>query len=315
MYATLLRSNQPRVTRSHDFGIDLIPAIAEMPGVQMWPDYDGTILFYCFTHEQQFWMCVPEIANFCYDDRTEEVQAFALPSASSATILETYYRTVLPVMLQGLGTEVLHASGICASDGIAAFCGVSMTGKSTIAYGLSQRGYRLWADDAIAFELFDRGLLALPLQSDIRLRPSSAAYFAQNQTASVSTSDRSRDNLSSQEPKQLVVLCLLQRMPAMRGGAPVQIRRLPPTEAFLAALGHAYCFSLQNMERKRHMMQRYLELTTRVTVFEIRFQSGLKNLPAILDALEQVLDGASSAMASPGHRMGFSENAMKSFDI
>ena len=54
-------------------------------------------------------------------------------------------------------------------------------------------------------------------------------------------------------------------------------------------LAHAYCFSLQDIERKRLMMQHYLDLTVNVPVFEICFQAGLEKLPTILDSIEQVI--------------------------
>ena len=41
-------------------------------------------------------------------------------------------------------------------------------------------------------------------------------------------------------------------------------------------LAHAYCFSLREPERRRRMVERYLDLTTRVPVFEIRVESGLE---------------------------------------
>ena len=51
------------------------------------------------------------------------------------------------------------------------------SGKSTIAYGLHRRGYRLWADDAVALEVSESAITALPLPFDVRLRPATAALF------------------------------------------------------------------------------------------------------------------------------------------
>ena len=45
----------------------------------------------------------------------------------------------------------------------------------------------------------------------------------------------------------------------------------------------------QDAERKRRMINHYLELVAKVPVFEVSFPSGLENLPATLDAIETVL--------------------------
>src|SRR5436190_406542 len=54
------------------------------------------------------------------------------------------------------------------------------------AGALSARGYRLWADDAVAFEPGDGGLVAVPLPFQLRLDADSAAALG-NGYAAVST--------------------------------------------------------------------------------------------------------------------------------
>jgi hypothetical protein len=52
-------------------------------------------------------------------------------------------------------------------------------------------------------------------------------------------------------------------------------------------LEHAYCFDLDESERKRTMMASYLELAARVPIYRVRMQPGLDRLPALLDRLER----------------------------
>ncbi len=75
--------------------------------------------------------------------------------ASPDSIEDTYRRGVLPLVLQLRGHEVLHASAVSTASGLLVLCGVSGTGKSTFAYGLSRRGYPLWADDAVVLDIED----------------------------------------------------------------------------------------------------------------------------------------------------------------
>src|SRR5919106_5320553 len=95
------------------------------------------------------------------------------------SILDAYYRSVLPMALQAQGAEVLHASAVLTPRGVLALCARSGTGKSTLAYGLSRRGYPLRADDAVAFENSGAQINVRPLPFSIRLRPDAAAFFDQ----------------------------------------------------------------------------------------------------------------------------------------
>jgi hypothetical protein len=183
--------------------------------------------------------------------------------------------------LQVGGREVLHAGAIRTPHGVLALCGVSETGKSTIAFGLSLRGHQLWADDAVAFEISSGEAMVHSLPFEIRLRPAPAEWFE------VDAVSPPRDLPFRAETAPLAAVCVLRRDDG--ASVPVTVRRLSSAGAFAAVLAHAYCFTLQDRERKRRMMHHYLELVAKVPIFEVCFQSGLANLPEILDAIEQVL--------------------------
>ena len=70
----------------------------------------------------------------------------------------------------------------------------------------------------------------------------------------------------------------------------LQVRALlSNSDVISAVLTHAYCFTLEDRERKRRMMNHYLGLVATVPIFDVCLQSGLANLPAILDAIGQAL--------------------------
>src|SRR5438045_2629057 len=133
--------------------------------VQVWREQDQ-VCAYGYAADGARWMHVPDLATFRLG---REVAAFTLPSADPDLIRDAFERNVLPMAIQALGGEALHASGVVGSSGVVAFCGESGTGKSTLACALSARGYRLWADDAVAFEPGDGGLVAVPLPFQLRL--------------------------------------------------------------------------------------------------------------------------------------------------
>jgi hypothetical protein len=169
---------------------------------------------------------------------------------------------------------------------VVALCADSGTGKSTIAFGLSSRGYRLWADDLVAFETSDRGCLAISLPFKMRLRSSAAVLFGLgvNRLPAAASDDGVTPGA---ETAPLAAVCVLRREDTST--TPVAVRPVPSAEALGAVLSHAWFFALQDGERKRRLIEHYLELVARIPVFDISFRSGLENLPTILDAIEQLV--------------------------
>jgi hypothetical protein len=268
---------------STDLRTPVLPDVTD-PAVEVWRENDGTVCAYGYIVSGLYWMHFPGLGSYCFSSHSDEVMAFAQASTRLEWIWDTYYRSVLPIALQIVGKEALHASGVQTAGGTIAFCAISEAGKSTIAYGLSRRGYRLWADDAVVFEISDRIVSTIPLPFRIRLRPSSAHYFGHSHADADSPT---KDDFVSQveaKPIPLAAVCLLERGDSSEV---VGIQRLSPIRAFPAVLSHAYCFSLQDMERKQRMMHAYLALVRGVPVCTIRFSGRLENLPQILDGVEQ----------------------------
>jgi hypothetical protein len=178
---------------------------------------------------------------------------------------------------------VLHASGVLMPRGVVALCGASKSGKSTIAYGLYRRGYRLWADDAVAIEVTEPAITAWPLPFDVRLRPATAALFGLGEGAARLAGPGDSSEPVGRAPAPIGAVCVLGR------GAPgsVMLARLKASEAYPALLANAHCFSLEDPARKRLMLDRYLSLVARVPVMALAVPDGLEGLPAILDALER----------------------------
>jgi hypothetical protein len=250
------------------------------PRAEVWRDNDGAVCAYGQVLGEEHWMHLPRLASFRFYPRADEVTAVVPSGIREELVLDAYRRSVLPMALQVGGREVLHASAIRTPLGVLALCGISETGKSTIAFGLSRRGHELWADDAVAFEISSGGATVLSLPFEIRLRPASAEWFEVN-TASGPTIT---DDVAT---APLAAVCVLRRNDDT--GVPVVVTRLSSAAAFAAVLTHAYCFTLEDRERKRRMMSHYLGLVATVPIFDVCFQSGLANLPAILDAIEQAL--------------------------
>jgi hypothetical protein len=220
-------------------------------------------------------MRLPDVGAF--ELSASEIVVHPHADASPELVLDAYRRTVLPMALQVLGHEVLHASGVVGPRGVVALCALSETGKSTLAFALSRRRFRLWGDDAVAVDLVDGRALSIPLEFRLSLREASAEHFG---TPGTVEGDR------AERPLDLATICILERV---HRGADATITRVSPAEAFPTVLAHGYCFDLENTRRKRQMMDTYLELVSRVEVLRVRFRPGFDRLPFVLDALESAI--------------------------
>ena len=262
-----------------------VPA-ADDPEVTVWSDSRGVVGALSHTTGQEHWLHVLGIASFNLDLDTNTVTAVPHPGVKPAAIVDEFQRTVWPTMLQLKGREVLHGSAVRTPGGVVAFCALSETGKSTLAYALDKRGYSLFADDAVVFEVTPDSIEAHALPFQVRLRSASALHFGYVQAQLVAGRVRCKGR-QEEGSLPLRAICLLEQLPSPPEGRVVVTEALAPTEALVGVLEHALYFSLQDRQRKRHMMQQYFSLALRVPIFRVRFQRGLALLPLILDALEQ----------------------------
>jgi hypothetical protein len=254
------------------------------PATLVWVDYAGVPVAYFYRSGDEYWAYLPLVGAF---RSGSDGQILALPGEGvpESLVVDTYRRTILPMTLQLLGRQVLHASGVKTNSGVIAFCADSQTGKSTIAFGLDQRGYRMCADDALAFEASGSGVQVFELPFSIRLRPASAAYF---DTPVPPAPELGPNGLISVGDKStpLAALCVLTRQPE---GERVHLAKLDADAIIQRLLPHAYCFPLLDPELKRKTVEEYLRLAALVPVYEVRFAAAIDQLPSLLNKIERVL--------------------------
>ncbi len=251
------------------------------PNAEVWRDSSGEIAAYAEVVDQEYRLHLPGIASFRFSERGDKIAATVFENVADESVLDAYRRKVLPIALQVRGWEVLHASAVLSETGVTALCGVSQTGKSTIAVGLSHRGYRLWADDAVSFEINGHGPLAKSLPFISRLRDAASDFFNQE-----SNHPPGKVDARPTETEPLRVVSVLRRE---KESSRITVRRLHAAEAFAALLDHACCFIPQPLERKRQMIQNYLNVVGQLPIYEVCFPSGLGNLSKVLDAIEKLM--------------------------
>lgn len=255
--------------------------------VEVWRDNEGVVCAVGEKVGEDCWMHLPDLASFRFSSTTGEVTAIA-EAVEENLIHDAYHRRVLPMALQVRGREVLHASAVRTTSGVTVFCGVSGSGKSTIAYGLDRRLCHVWADDMVTFETATGGPITVPLPFKIRLREHTADGLAIRTMKPRSLrTDGDTDRL--QQSERIAAVCILRKCEELT--QPLIVRRFSFTRAFSAVLPHAYFFTFNDAVRKRAMIQNYLELVAAVPVFEISFRAQAEELPALLDVLEAIARG------------------------
>jgi hypothetical protein len=244
-------------------------------------DPDGIPVAYGWTEGQHHWLQVPEIGTFHFSAGSQHVIATPAPEASIPSVEHAFRSVALPLVLHISGFEALHGSAVTAAGGVVAFCALSGTGKSTLAYGLGQRGYSLWGDDAVVFETRpEGGVVAHAIPFTAGLRGEALAFFdASNGSAKPLAAPGS--------PQHLRAVLLLERTEG--GNGALEIVRLSPGDALAALVPHAHGFNLGDYARKRRTLQTYLALAAQVPVIEVGFRPGFERFPKVLDEVESVI--------------------------
>jgi hypothetical protein len=266
--------------------VDASDHLGELPvfdaSAELWRDNSGVVCARGIACGDVAWMEVPGVAIFRFKREAWSVDAIAAAGTGRDLIYDCYYRAALPLALQFFGYEVLHASAISTPVGVVAFCAVSETGKSTTVGALSRRGYALWADDAVTFQINDGEIGAHAMAIPFRLRLDSIAASA------IRNADRAHRWLKPRpielKSAPLAALCVLRRENGALRAA--EVNRLSRIDSVTALLPHAYCFTMDDPDRKRLMMRRYIDLARRVPTFAVTIASGLDKLPDVLDEIE-----------------------------
>jgi hypothetical protein len=256
--------------------------------VTVWSDRHGAVGALSHSVAGERWLHVLNVASFRLDGDGRTVAAFPRHGANDEQVMAEFQHTVVPVMLHLRGSEVLHGSGITTPRGVVALCALSETGKSTLAYGLSQRGYPLSADDALVLDVQHRSVQVQTLPFQVRLRSTAARYFGfpdEQQTLGRLRHDVRHET----EPLPLAAVCVIRQVVPRAGEAVAQVEHMAAANALPRVLEHAIYFDAHDASRRRSMLQHYLAVVEHVPVYDVSFCPGFEVLPAVLDVVERLL--------------------------
>ena len=244
-------------------------------GVAVWPDRDGNPAAYCYRRDGVRYIDLPSVGSYRFGEDAGQIVVTPSPLASAETIVDRHRRTVVPLALQALGYEVLHASAVSLPRGVVAFCGPSGIGKSTVACAFGHRGYAVRADDVVVLRFAGRSASIVPLP--FKLRPTYEAEFVLGGLVKPPPNDE----IAGQP---LAAVVALERS----HGADSDVSRVLPSDTFQTLFSHGLSFSEHDRERMAVMTERYLALAATVPTYRAR-TTGLNHLDALIDRIEAEL--------------------------
>jgi len=225
------------------------------------------------------YMAWPGVAVYTFD-ASGLVTSFAEPGVAPRDVQRVFLRAVLPAAHQRLGWQALHASAVLTSRGVLLFAARSGHGKSTLAYACRHSGLTQWADDSVVIGLTDAGAISLALPFDFSLRPETTRFFHPERGDGVQL--LGRVERASPDTAPVAGICLLHRFDEE---GDVRIARVEPALAFERLLPHACTFSMAELEQRRRTLEEYLDLSTRVAVWDLRYPAGLHRLAGVVETL------------------------------
>jgi len=249
--------------------------------VRTWQDVTGAVCAVGYVGLGAHWIRWPGTAVFRID-ATGHLDAFPEPRADTTRLRDLCRRTVVPIALQALGYETLHASAVRFPFGLVAICGDPQAGKSTLAFSLARRGYEQHADDMLVLAVGRDEIRSVQLPFDVRLRPEALTFWgfeARHDSHAVASVNQGADGGASVRVAAVFVLRRIKR------GQPAAVR-LPSSSSWTALLAHGYWFDASDPDHRSRLIRHYLDIAAFVPVYELRFVPGLDRLDAVLDCIE-----------------------------
>jgi hypothetical protein len=251
------------------------------PVLQRWEDNDRRLIATGGGSPDDWWVHWHGLATFRFGE-AGPVRARLVDPALEPQVRDLFSRAIVPMALLARGFEALHASAVIAARGVVGLCGLSGTGKSTLAMALSvHAGLPHFADDALVYRVADGEPIGIRIPFPVRVEATALA---------------TADNRSTSQPpagqtngRALWRIYQLVRDESVDPGFP-KFAAVPSENRFTLLLSHAHPFDLAGPQRRRQFVENVMALARQVDVWECRFAPELTALPALARAVRDHMD-------------------------
>jgi hypothetical protein len=230
----------------------------------------------------------PEFADFIVDRAGRELRCTRIESGTSTqTLRHLLLDQVLPLVLNLLGRDVLHATAVDTPAGVCAFIGPAGVGKSTLAASFAAAGYGTFCDDCLVLRRNGR-ILCTPGYPGVRLwRDSFAALghqpVQQSDVAEYTSKCRVVSNTGQfpDSPRPLIAIYRISR-PADEEPAlsTARIEPLTGREAFMELVSSAYVLDVTEPATLFRHFRCIEQLVTQVPIARLLLPKDFALLPA-----------------------------------
>ena len=270
-------------------------ASAEWRQAGVWTNQDSVLFgvaFVCGRRRRLRWI---GFADFEFELDSDTISITAEPGVSEAAIFDEFDRTPRAIVFQARGYESLHSSAAVIDHRAAVFCGLTHSGKSTLALALNRRGLSQLADDHVVFRVEDQRPIVLPLAYGRNIRPATRHHFNLSESSA-----HAESNVAPLHPIDIGALFSLEQDASHP--RPFTITPVPAHEAFTRVLPHAYCFDSDDASESRRLTDAYLALVAHAPFFSVIYRPDFSALDALCDAVVRTIRGAHSApVVEPDH--------------
>ena len=234
-----------------------------------------------------FWLSSTTVGAIQFDTSSRSISAYPQKDVDYALFEIVLVHEWLPVVYQAWGRQVLHASAAVhlPSGMVIAFAGETMSGKSTLGYGLGQRSdWQQISDDSLAFTIQTGEVRLLSIPNAVRLRSASAHFYGQlangHEPLDLPDMDLGLDYVFFVEGNCETV---------SKAGSPGSDVPLDGVQTFVQLIKNAYALTLKIPEHNERLLRDYLRLTHQVVAFRLVVQKSFVTLNETLDTVERLV--------------------------
>jgi hypothetical protein len=228
------------------------------------------------------------LADFIVDRSGHELRCTRIePGTSPQTLRHLLLDQVLPLVLNLLGRDVLHAAAVEMPAGVCAFIGPAGVGKSTLAARFAAVGYTTFCDDCLVLQR-NGGIVCIPGYPGVRLWSDSLAVLGDqavklSDVAHYTAKHRivSKTSRSTDSPRPLIAIYRLNR-PVDRGPAlnTVRVEPLTGREAFMELVSSAFVLDVTEPTTLLRHFRCIEQLVSQVPIARLMLPNDLALLPA-----------------------------------
>jgi hypothetical protein len=218
--------------------------------------------------------------------------AYVERGTSAQTLRHLLLDQALPLVLNLLGCDVLHATAVATHRGICAFIGPAGAGKSTLAASIATAGYATFCDDCLVIRR-NGSIACLPGYPGVRLWNDSLAALGIQPTKVGRVADyTSKYRIVSERPglptsvsPLITIYSVCRQASGEQSLSAACIERLAGREAFMQLVSSAFVLDVTDPSTLLRHFRFVEELVTHVPISRLLLPNDFTSLPGTCRAI------------------------------